>query len=38
MAEKKTVSKTYAEITAELLCDLTRMCNIKEENFALSFN
>jgi DNA-binding MarR family transcriptional regulator len=34
----KSTTKNFAEITAELLCDLTRMCNIKEEYFASSFN
>lgn len=31
-------SRAFIENTAELLCDLTRMCNIKEEHFATSFN
>ena len=31
-------SRAFIENTAELLCDLTRMCNIKEEHFASSFN
>jgi len=34
----KSTSRHFAEATAELLCDLTRMCNIKEEHFASSFN
>ena len=34
MAKKE---KDYKEL-AELICDLTRICNIKEEYFAASFN
>jgi DNA-binding MarR family transcriptional regulator len=36
--KNKSNSKNFVEATAELLCDLTRMCNIKEEHFASSFN
>jgi DNA-binding MarR family transcriptional regulator len=32
------VKKRFIESTAELLCDLTRMCTIKEEHFASRFN
>jgi DNA-binding MarR family transcriptional regulator len=31
-------TRAFTENTAELLCHLTRMCNIKEEHFASSFN
>jgi DNA-binding MarR family transcriptional regulator len=34
----KSNSRNFVETTAELLCDLTRMCNIKEEHFASGFN
>lgn len=38
MAKSIPNTKDFVESTAELLCDLTRMCTIKEEHFASGYN
>jgi len=38
MSEVKEAKIKKEEKIAELLCELTRLCNIKEEHFASSFN
>ncbi len=38
MAKISTYKKDFVESTAELLCEITRMCTIKEEHFASRFN
>lgn len=38
MPQQKKIPIRKEEEIAELLCELTRLCNIKEEHFASSFN